>query len=231
VGDGISPASLELLGGGTHQFANGVSVLPNAMLIGNGTLQGSVSMSGTLSPGPGQTQLTIAGHLGLFFGSTTIFELNLEDDEYDSIVGIDQMRYGGTLIVSQFGRTLAAGDRFQLFSFSNYVASAFDTMVLPPLAPGLAWKNNLSIDGSIEVVAGGQPGFASISLSGTNVILAGTNGAAGANYAVLTATNVALPLSNWVSIVTNQFGTGGQFNFTNPIAPGEPRRFFLLLTP
>jgi len=45
-------------------------------------------------------------------------------------------------------------------------------------------------------------------------------------YALLTATNVATPLSNWVGLLTNQFGSGGQFIFTNPIAPGESRRFF-----
>jgi hypothetical protein len=42
---------------------------------------------------------------------------------------------------------------------------------------------------------------------------------------VLTATNVALPLSNWVSLVTNQFGAGRQFVFTNGIAPGERERY------
>jgi len=33
----------------------------------------------------------------------------------------------------------------------------------------------------------------------------------------LTSTNVALPLSNWTSIATNQFGAGGVFSFTNGI--------------
>jgi len=47
---------------------------------------------------------------------------------------------------------------------------AFTTLNLPPLGAGLAWRNNLSLDGSIEVIAAGSPGFASISRSGTNVI-------------------------------------------------------------
>jgi len=40
--------------------------------------------------------------------------------------------------------------------------------------------------------------FSSIKLSGTNVILSGTGGTPNAPYAVLTATNVTTPLSNWL---------------------------------
>ncbi len=91
--------------------------------------------------------------------------------------------------------------------------------------------NKLLVDGSIEVVVGGQPGFASISRSGTNLIFTGTGGTPNAPYAVLTSTNVALPLSNWVSIATNQFDSGGSFSFTNGIAPGEPKRFYRIRVP
>jgi hypothetical protein len=63
------------------------------------------------------------------------------------------------------------------------------------------------------------------------VLLSGTNGAPCADYAVLTATNVVLPLSNWVSLVTNQFNGSGGFSFTNSIVPGIPQRFFQLRTP
>ena len=102
---------------------------------------------------------------------------------------------------------------------------------LPPLGTGLSWRNNLLTDGSIEVIAAGQPAFAGISLSGTNVILTGTNGTPGANYAILTATNVTLSLSNWASLATNQFTAGGGFTFTNGITPGEPQRYFRIRTP
>jgi len=83
----------------------------------------------------------------------------------------------------------------------------------------------------IELASTTQPGFTSITVSGTNVIITGTNGPPTASYAVLTATNVALPLSNWVSIATNQFGAGGNFSFTNGIAPGERQRYLRLRTP
>jgi hypothetical protein len=141
--------------------------------------------------------------------------------------------YGGSLIVSNVGiASFAAGDNFKLFNATAY-AGSFTSLNLPPLNPGLGWTNKLPEDGSIEVISVpiSQPKIGSITVSGANVIISGTNGIAGQNYAVLTATNVALPLSNWLSLVTNQFGAGGSFFFTNPIAPGELQRYFRIRTP
>ena len=89
------------------------------------------------------------------------------------------------------------------------------------------------MNGSIEIigVAVAQPRFSGITQAGTNVIISGTNGTPNAFYAVLTSTNVALPLSNWVSLATNQFGPAGEFSFTNAVVPGIPHRFFRLRSP
>src|SRR5207247_223607 len=113
-------------------------------------------------------------------------------------------------------------------SASSY-AGAFSVLSLPSLPAGLNWTNKLTVDGSIEVIAG--PKFTSATLSGTNLIFSGTGGTPNASYTVLSATNLALPLSNWMSIATNQFGSGGEFAFTNAIAPGELQRYFRIRTP
>ena len=65
----------------------------------------------------------------------------------------------------------------------------------------------------------------------TNVVLSGTNGPPNAPYVVLASTNVTLPLSNWGSIATNQFNTGGGFTFTNTISPAFRQRFSQLRVP
>ena len=73
------------------------------------------------------------------------------------------------------------------------------------------------------------PTIASVKLPNlTNVVI---NAAGGVPYEpvyLLTATNVALPLTNWVSLVTNNFNSSGNASFTNAIAPGEPQRYFRL---
>jgi hypothetical protein len=44
---------------------------------------------------------------------------------------------------------------------------------------------------------------------------------------VLASTNLALPLANWTRLLTNQFGAGGSFVFTNAAA-SAPQNFYLL---
>ncbi len=65
----------------------------------------------------------------------------------------------------------------------------------------------------------------------TRADTSGSNGTQGNDYYVLASTNVAMPVSNWTILMTNQFGTGGSFSFTNAITPGVPRRFYLLQLP
>jgi hypothetical protein len=57
-----------------------------------------------------------------------------------------------------------------------------------------------------------------------HLIFAGTNGQ---SFQVQTATN----LSNWTTIVTNQVGTNGIFDFFYINGPAEPSRFFQVLKP
>ena len=74
------------------------------------------------------------------------------------------------------------------------------------------------------------PAITGIRLSGTELVVSGTNGLASATYCVLTSTNLALPMSQWTNLATNILGTNGNFTFTipNAVKPGEPKRFFAL---
>ena len=77
-----------------------------------------------------------------------------------------------------------------------------------------------------------QPGIGGISLSGLDVILSGTNGAANGAYVVSSSTNLELPLSQWTPIVTNVPTTNGAFviTATNAAAVSAPQQFFILQT-
>ena len=89
---------------------------------------------------------------------------------------------------------------------------------------------NLTIDVIINGTAAPttNASILSVTLSGTNLILHGTNNNGGQTfrYAVLTSTNVATPLSNWTALVTNSFNADGTFDYTNAIVPSQPRGFF-----
>jgi hypothetical protein len=232
VGDGINTAELNLLGG-TNVFTAGLRIAANSLLTGVGTIGGDlvVSNGARFSPGSSIGKIVLSNSPSLQGAVVMEITKNGTTLTNDQLQVIASLTYGGSLIVSNLGATaLANGDNFKLFSAASY-AGTFSSLTLPPLEPGLNWTNKLLVDGSIAVVGVSVSKFASITLAGTNLILIGTNGTPGANYAVVTATNVALPLSNWMSILTNQFGAGGGFSFTNGISPAEPRRFFRIRTP
>jgi len=55
------------------------------------------------------------------------------------------------------------------------------------------------------------------------LVLSGTGGVAGNSYAVLSATNLNQPV--WTPVVTNVFGGGGSFSYTNTVNSGTPGLF------
>jgi formylglycine-generating enzyme required for sulfatase activity len=77
---------------------------------------------------------------------------------------------------------------------------------------------------------GQQPTIVATSLSGTNLVLSGSNGQSGGTYYVLSSTNVPLPLSQWGRVATNVLGSSGNFTITvtNTFTPSTPQRFYML---
>ncbi|HEY3763117.1 MAG TPA: PQQ-dependent sugar dehydrogenase [Verrucomicrobiae bacterium] len=72
------------------------------------------------------------------------------------------------------------------------------------------------------------PHINALTISGTNLIISGTNGPDNGMYFVLASTNAISPLATWTPYSTNPFDGSGNFMFTNPINPGMPALFFLL---
>jgi len=70
VGDGVSAATLNLVGGGAHSFANGLTIRSNALLMGSGVISGTLTAQtgGIVNPAiaPGTpAALTVNGNLTL----------------------------------------------------------------------------------------------------------------------------------------------------------------------
>ena len=75
-----------------------------------------------------------------------------------------------------------------------------------------------------------RPQIVSVKLSGTSLIISGTNGTPGSTFAVLMSTNVATPLNQWTPLITNTFG-GGNFSVTNTVNPNAAGNFYMLRVP
>jgi hypothetical protein len=135
---------------------------------------------------------------------------------------------------------VAAGNRVQIappvgqsLLASNVAAVKFDFTLEGSEDFGWSGYTQIVLQGTNlpSVVATTAPEFSRTSISGTNLILMGTNGTPFAGYTVLTATNVATPLSNWTMITTGTLDGTGAFSNGVPISTPPPARFFRLRTP
>jgi autotransporter-associated beta strand protein len=201
-------------------------------LTGSGAVNGAVTINGTLAPGNSIGTLTFSNSLALASGSTNIFEISKSPLTNDVAKILGALTNGGTLVVTNIGiAALAAGDSFKLFNAASY-SGAFGKIILPALPAGLGWNTNaVNISGTLSVVVTASPHFGGINWSGNSLILSGTGGVASASYYVLTTTNLALPLAQWLILTTNPFDTGGNFIFTNLLDPAAPQNFYRLQLP
>jgi hypothetical protein len=76
------------------------------------------------------------------------------------------------------------------------------------------------------------PRITGVSISGTTLTLTATNGALNGQFMLLGTTNLALPLSQWTPVFTNNFDAAGNLNLSaNIINPAAPQEFYLLSQP
>lgn len=77
-----------------------------------------------------------------------------------------------------------------------------------------------------------QPAIVGISLTGSDVIVSGTNGVTNSTYILSSSANLALPLNQWIPIATNVLTSNGDFTITatNATAISSLQQFFILQT-
>jgi hypothetical protein len=207
----------------------------NQTVLGNGVINGQlVTLPGsTVSPGIGGIGgLTVSNAVTL--GGTALMELNQDNATNDVLNANSSITYGGVLSLVNIGSPLTNGASFKLFKALSYGGS-FASIVPSTPGPGLAWNPGTLSSGVISVVPGvvtaptTNANITSVKVSGTNILLHGTNNNVpntNFHYAVLSSTNLTLPLSSWTPIVTNSFNQDGTFDYTNAIVPGATRVFF-----
>ena len=150
VGDGTSPATLNLDTGGSgfHLFANGLTISSNAMLKGNGTVIGAVTVNpgGLLAPGASPGSITFSNGLTLAPNSTFAVELNgPADGQYDRIVTLGTVSLSNSVLSLSLGYTPSVGDAFTIIS--NLGPSAVFGAFVDP-------QGDVLLDNAIFVVDG-----------------------------------------------------------------------------
>lgn len=212
--------------------ATAVVSVYGGVLGGSGAVTSAVDIQsgGTLSVGDGiPGQMTVNGTLTFASGSTNLVEINISDHVTDNVIGLSSVSYGGTLVISMVQGTLASGQSFKLFdALPGGYSGAFEAIIPETPGSGLRWDtSSLTVDGTLRVSVPGTR-IANFTLDGGNLIANGSGGTPFVEYQVLTSTNVAAPLSQWQTNSVSQFDGSGNFNFSTPIDPGAPRRFYIL---
>jgi hypothetical protein len=157
-------------------------------------------------------------------------ELNQALATNDVLRSVSSINYGGVLSLTNLSGTLTTNDSFKLFDGAVY-SGAFTNIVPALPGVGLAWNTNTLVsDGTLRIAAVStpQPLIFGVSVSGSNLVMSGSNGVPGWPYLVLSSTNLTLPLASWTINATNAFDSGGNAIFTNAIDPNAPQSFYLL---
>ena len=221
---------------GDNSGATGsVTVASSGLLGGTGSIGGATTVQngGKLSPGMSIGKLTFTRSLTLAAASTSAFEISHSPLTNDVAKVQGALTSGGTLIVTDAGATpFATGDSFKLFDAASYSGS-FNSFVLPTLPAGLDWNTNaINTNGTLAVIGvAAAPMFGSAVISGSDLVMTGSGGVANGNYYLLGTTNVAVPATDWLRLLTNQFDAAGNFSFTNTLDAGWPQGFYRLQLP
>lgn len=220
---------------GSATGTGSVAVNSGGTLAGNGIIAGPVSVNsgGKFAPGPlaGIGSLTISNNLTLTASSTTFIKIQHSPRTNDSAIVSGTLTESGTLIVTNIGGALTAGDAFKLFDATSY-AGTFSSIVLPTLNSGLQWNtSNLNINGTISVVAIVPPVINSITPLVNGTFRLNFSGTSGANYEIRASTNVSLiPITLWTLLDSGTFN-GSPVVFDDLQATNFAQRYYLIRIP
>lgn len=225
---------------GTNTYT-GTTLINVGQLGGSGTLAGPllIAASGELYPGGG-------GNLGTFIvnnnvtlqaGAHCSFELNTtnslaQTDEFGVVTNYVPLANtndmlvvsgsitatGASLSVNNDGPPLVLGNSFKLFS----QPVSFTSVSLPPLDAGLAWQNNLAVNGSIQVVVpSATPPTLVVTQTGNTLNFTWTD----ASFHLQSQTN---SLTAGLSGVWHDYPGGGTSGVNVTVNPANPTVFFRL---
>ncbi|MDB6113041.1 MAG: hypothetical protein JWR69_4791 [Pedosphaera sp.] len=143
----VAGAALDVTGRSDHKFV----LKQGQLLAGGGTITGTLDALAGSSLKPGNGIVTLAVSENASLAGLVLMELSRTNAQNcDRLTVAGNLAASGTLMVTNVGGALEAGDTFQLF---NTHVTGFTAVSLPQLASGLVWANNLATDGSLAVVS------------------------------------------------------------------------------
>ncbi len=137
---------------------------------------------------------------------------------------------GGTLILTNSGAPLHAGDTFTLFQ--GTLTGGFGAVIAPNYYTFDTTQLIAGGNGTVTVTSYTPPVMTSdfSALSTGTITFNITGGIIGNGVSVLATTNVALPLSNWTTAATGNFDGSGNFSAPVTVDPTAPSQYYIMAT-
>ncbi|MGO8698930.1 MAG: choice-of-anchor tandem repeat GloVer-containing protein [Limisphaerales bacterium] len=176
-----------------------------------------IDTNGLNSDGALPDGLILAGHMlygtaeyGGPEGTGTIFSLNLDNNEFTTLYSFSETNDDGINNDGALPNGVILSGNILYGTTANGGGANVGTVFALALTP--------------------QPLIIGTSFSGTNLVLRGINGQSGQTYYVLSSTNLALPVSQWQRVATNNLGGHWAFTITatNAVNPTAAEQFYLL---
>jgi autotransporter-associated beta strand protein len=224
----VSAGTLYLIGPGSIANSSTINIGNGATLDVSGRTDASLTL-GAIQTLKGDGAFNVVGNLTN--NGTIELKVNKSGSTLtaDSIHGVSQIAYGGTLKIDLSGDPLVGGEVFSLFAATGY-SGAFANITPASPGPGLAWYHgNLAVDGTLHVFP--VPVASSVSQSPLGVTVTGTHGPPLRTYLVVGSSDPLKPRDAWNPIATNSFDINGNFSFTLPIQQNVVRRVFTIKIP
>jgi autotransporter-associated beta strand protein len=157
AGSIASSATINVNSGATFDVSAASSYVLGAAqtLLGNGAVNGAVTVNGTVAPGASTASIgTLTFNTAPALDGTLLMKINRANAQRADLLSLASgpLTCGGALTVINIGGPPQAGDTFTLFSAAGYT-NAFISTNLPSLASGLAWNVASLNNGLLSVVS------------------------------------------------------------------------------
>jgi fibronectin-binding autotransporter adhesin len=246
AGSGTGTNTVNVLGGtlggsgtiaGPVVVTNGASIAPGAS-VGTLTLQSGADFSSggalvwtlgadsTNNPGTDFSQLALTGGT-LNLGGTSVLTLAFTNTATTPSAAIPFWQTSRVWRIATLSGGASVAGNFASISNGTNGTYAAGTFATTTDANGLL----LTFTPAAPTTSTNIPAIAKVSFSGGQLSLVVTNGSAGGNFYVVTTTNLAQAVTNWVPVATNTFAGNGSFTNSLVVTPGDPKRFYRIELP
>ena len=217
TGAGLATVSNDGILGGSGDVDSTTTVTDGGTIQGGTTNGAGILTVAALDLGATNTDVTYSEFNLAAGGQVTTPGLNVSGTNYIKILGSGFST--GTYTLINYTGSIGGSNGFAGFQLS-----------LPAGVTANLQNTGSAIQLVVTSVAAPQPHITGISLSGSNLVIIGTNGASGEQYNILTSTNLLLPLSQWTVLPTNTF-SGSSFSLTNMFNPTGTRDYYIIRVP